>query len=203
MLELKTSVCLFYLLSEIDLAILMVVWQSQSRPIKIPSFPPRKYVLVAEIMSIANISVAGSELVARDIASRFPFPRYHLPCGDTSCDEALDSIKNWIDECSERHSIYYSDQNATGLPTRVLELTDDHFYLREDSSLVGSYACLSRCLGARGPPPQLRKENMAILKQGIPPNTFKDTVDVTPAWISFRWIDALCKIRERRNMRVC
>lgn len=159
-------------------------------------------------MPIANIPVAGSELVAHDIAAHFPFPRYHLPCGDTSSDEAMDSIKNWIDECSERHSIYCSDQTAKGLPKRVLELTDDHFYLREDSTLVSRYACLSHCWGARGSPLQLRKENIATLKQGMPtskmPNTFKDAVDVCLRLrICFLWIDALCKVRDQSHVKVC
>jgi hypothetical protein len=126
-----------------------------------------------------------------------------LPSGDTSSEQAMQTLDRWAQDCVENHACC-TNSTASSLPKRVLEVTSTHFYLREHMSTRAKYACLSHCWGKEGPALKLNKATIAMLLQGWElgqlPQTFQDTVHVClRLGIRFLWIDALCRFSEQMN----
>jgi hypothetical protein len=95
------------------------------------------------------------------------------------------------------HHRYCFSQVASLLPKRVLELTDDWFFLRENLNIRSTYACLSHCWGPNGLTFKLTKSTLGAFKDGTAisklPRTFMEAAQLClRLGIRYIWIDALC-----------
>jgi len=84
------------------------------------------------------------------------------------------------------------------LPKRILHITADQVFLREQPAKSAPYACLSHCWGLNGPAIKLTAGTVGYLRNGLRtsdlPKTFRDAVEVCRHLeIHYLWIDALCE----------
>jgi hypothetical protein len=131
-------------------------------------------------------------------SSKLPIPTRTLLPGDTSSDQSLQTLHNWIETCVEHHEIC-AGRKVNQLPNRVLEIDGEHVYLREHLRNTAMYACLSHCWGQSGPTLKLDKASSRHFFDGILidrlPKTFADAVNLcTRLGLRFIWIDACCKL---------
>jgi hypothetical protein len=117
---------------------------------------------------------------------------------DTSSDQALHTLHNWIETCVEHHGAC-AGRKINQLPKRVLEIDGTHVYLREHVKTPAMYACLSHCWGPSGPTLKLDKTTRNCLMDGILidqlPKTFADAVRLCARLgLRFIWIDACCEL---------
>jgi hypothetical protein len=117
---------------------------------------------------------------------------------NTSSEKSYQSLRRWLSGCLDNHT-RCSKGTVTNLPKRILEICDDHVYLRESEDSQGKYACLSHCWGKQGASLQLNSGTIQMLKDGIMkqqlPKTFADAIEVSKALeIRYLWIDAMCKL---------
>ena len=122
-----------------------------------------------------------------------------LASEDTSSDQALHTLKDWIGNCVENHR--GCDRSSLNkCPKRILEIGDAFVYLREHLENPVKYACLSHCWGKTGPSLRLDKVSYRALTIGVPigklPKTFRDAVALCARLnLKYIWIDAVCKLR--------
>ncbi|CAI9634685.1 unnamed protein product [Alternaria burnsii] len=133
-------------------------------------------------------------------SSKLPIPTRRLLPGDTSSDETLQTLQNWIETCVEHHETC-AGHKINKLPKRVLEIDGEHVYLREHSKTTAMYACLSHCWGPSGPALKLDKTTSSDLFDGILidrlPKTFADAVRLCARLnLRFLWIDACCIMQD-------
>ena len=84
------------------------------------------------------------------------------------------------------------------MPGRVIQISKNIIFLREDLVKRSKYACLSHCWGAEGLSHKLTKLSRPQFLRGFKvqdlPRTFRDAVQVcTRLGIEYLWIDALCE----------
>jgi hypothetical protein len=60
-----------------------------------------------------------------DFVSRVPFFERSRPSGDTSSEQAIRTIKQWTDDCSNQHYRCCAAKKKSRLPKRILELTEE------------------------------------------------------------------------------
>lgn len=97
-----------------------------------------------------------------------------------------------------QHHKHCVQRTAISLPKRILEITDEYVFLREQPGILAPYACLSHCWGLDGPAVKLTAETFGRLRGGLKtsdlPKTFGDAVEVCRhLGIYYIWIDALCE----------
>ncbi|KAH5279393.1 hypothetical protein HBI23_050860 [Parastagonospora nodorum] len=121
----------------------------------------------------------------------------------TDSSEALNTIQDWIVECTEDHTDSLCDMvESPTLPKRVVDVGSDNNSVRliEPNGLEQNYICLSHCWGLE----QIITTTMTNLddhKQSISwkglSNTFQDAITLTRT-LGFRyiWIDSLCIIQD-------
>ena len=121
-----------------------------------------------------------------------------LPSEDTSSDQALHTLKEWIGNCVENHRDC-GRSLPNKCPKRILEIGDTCVYLREHLEILAKYACLSHCWGKTGPSLRLDKVFYRALTTGVPigqlPKIFRDAVALCVRLsLKYIWIDAVCKL---------
>jgi len=106
-------------------------------------------------------------------------------------------IQDWKTNCVQHHK-KCTQLVAAPLPKRILEITTEHIFLREQPGSLAPYACLSHCWGLNGPAIKLTAETVGSLRDGLKtsglPKTFRDAVEMCcHLGIHYIWIDALCE----------
>jgi hypothetical protein len=120
-----------------------------------------------------------------------------ISTGDTSSDQTLETLSDWIEDCVEHHDSC-QQLHLSELPKRILEIEGISVYLREHVITRVKYACLSHCWGSIGPALKLTKTSLPRLEGGLLiehlPKSFWETVLLCARLgLRFIWIDALCK----------
>lgn len=77
-------------------------------------------------------SISSSE----DIASHFSFPLQRIPSGDAASAQAMNTIRIWTRSCTREGHRYCPDKASTEIRTRILELAEGRYYLREHTDVV-------------------------------------------------------------------
>lgn len=119
-------------------------------------------------------------------------------------DEALDLVKQWVNECNEKHEgvCCKSPDFMAPLPRRVIDVGDGHsLRLYERSSGErGCYTTLSYCWGG-SQRFQTSTYTVDAMRSGFVvtdlPKTMQDAVAITKAiGVRYIWIDCLCIIQD-------
>lgn len=120
--------------------------------------------------------------------------------GFTGSERALSSVKNWIENCSQKHSCL--TVKHTKLPTRLLDVRGlDQLSLHVSRiGEEGLYACLSHCWGD-APTLRTTSDNICQYQHSIAwdtlPKTFQDAITmISNLGIPYVWIDSLCIIQD-------
>jgi hypothetical protein len=114
------------------------------------------------------------------------------------------TIAGWMNDCDQNHPRCNSTILHPHLPKRIIDLTGGNILLREDSTEVPFYACLSHCWGPSDHVTKTTSANLEQYKLAIPANdltkTFRDAVDICLRLnIAFLWIDSLCIIQDSES----
>ncbi|KAI0169812.1 heterokaryon incompatibility protein-domain-containing protein [Hypoxylon sp. FL1284] len=120
---------------------------------------------------------------------------------------AVNTAKTWLDTCLTKHEYCLSQNQATTLPFRYLDVNDgeysDFIFLRDGDGDVESdqrYVALSHCWGTSQQfcttTTNLQTHREGILIDRLP-QTFKDAIQVVrELGLRFLWIDSLCIIQD-------
>ena len=119
----------------------------------------------------------------------------------------MNQLRNWIQDCSNKHKGCLPLTGTSELPTRVIEiLGPETVRLKENTSEEAPYTCLSHCWGVDDwYKPKLIQTNartISAFRESIPwgdlPKTFQDAIAVShQLGISYVWIDSLCILQVR------
>ncbi|KAN0099220.1 HET domain containing protein [Hyaloscypha variabilis] len=118
------------------------------------------------------------------------------------------AIKTWLDDCLEHPAckaqlpgIGTIDARKSPLPTRCVELAEDHGFLLADTrNKVGSYITLSHRWNNETPSASTTLSNLEERSKGrgweTLPRTFLDAIEVArQLGIQYVWIDSICIIQ--------
>ncbi|KAK7747090.1 hypothetical protein SLS62_009246 [Diatrype stigma] len=139
-----------------------------------------------------------NEVGATNSMPQFGFARHVAPRADSL--ETLDCAKEWLTSCMQSHGPCHLDQ-APGLPTRVLDVSEPTPRLIHSNGLAASYAVLSHSWGSSQPLRTLKGNITEHIGEGIAteslPLTFQDAVRVARhLGIRYLWIDSLCIVQD-------
>lgn len=117
---------------------------------------------------------------------------------DSSSSGCAALASEWLHKCLDEHKQCGPSQDVTPLPTRVIDVGDEHQHpkLIATGGRLGAYVALSYCWGGDSDFIFTDRKKHA-LESGIPvdefPQTLKDAVLITRGLgIQYVWIDALC-----------
>ncbi|KAI1420262.1 heterokaryon incompatibility protein-domain-containing protein [Xylaria sp. FL1777] len=127
------------------------------------------------------------------------FPALDYQPGErTDSPRTMEHLRNWIKFCNENHNCCSSDDPV--LPTRVVDVTDNHVRVYEAQGRPGRYTTLSHRWGT-SETFKLTRLNMALMTNSIPwesiPKLYQESIELTRLLgIEYIWIDSLCIIQD-------
>ncbi|KAI1117979.1 HET domain-containing protein [Nemania sp. NC0429] len=127
----------------------------------------------------------------------FP-PLNHHPVEHTDSEASMEHLKDWIRNCTKRHTCYTSDDPV--LPTRLVQVVDGQVRVVNTEGRRGRYMTLSHKWGTNEGF-KLTKSNITDLTSFIPwddiPKAYQQSIEVTRRLgIEHIWIDSLCIIQD-------
>ncbi|OTB09368.1 hypothetical protein M426DRAFT_18015 [Hypoxylon sp. CI-4A] len=127
----------------------------------------------------------------------------------TSDMQTWSHIQSWVDACLKTHKLCLSQNPASFLPTRLLELrctgAEKIFRLvhRDELNPGERYITLSHCWGSESPSKKLRllASTRDDLRAGLPisilPKTFRHAFEIVERLnVRYLWIDRLCIVQD-------
>ena len=123
---------------------------------------------------------------------------------DTGSEEALNMVKNWVDECSVTHH-ECSMVKVPQLPTRVIDIgkpDSDHSTVKLCSRKGERYKFAALCYCWSEQPTitttkSTLEDRLAGIKVASCPKAFQDAITITRRLgLRYLWIDALCIIQD-------
>ncbi|KAH8883561.1 HET-domain-containing protein, partial [Thozetella sp. PMI_491] len=133
-------------------------------------------------------------------------------CGDTSSDQAVALVFQWLHTCLTYHTtLAYKNgckklKEPVAAPKRVVYVgkTNDEIRLLENTdNSKAFYTCLSHCWGPKQPlmtTKATKARHMNGIKWTDLPKTFQDAIDFTRRLrVSFIWIDSLCIVQDDKD----
>ncbi|KAF2787744.1 HET-domain-containing protein [Melanomma pulvis-pyrius CBS 109.77] len=162
-------------------------------------------------------SMVCSALSGQPVATIYTLPKFEdtLPGIQLSLPELsepgsqfnINIIREWIRRCDQSHSCV--PRNTTFLPTRVLDVGDEHSSsvrltcIDREHTVSGKYLALSHRWGSPTTNTLFRtlKSNLATFKKAIEvahlPKTFQQAVKISRKMnIQYLWIDSLCIVQD-------
>lgn len=130
---------------------------------------------------------------------------------DPSSDDHLAAILEWLSSCllhpqckTTASGTAQFDARDVPLPTRCIDIRQDHVSLQDTSALRGSYVTLSHRWEKTTGDTQTTTSNLDIRAIGLDidnlPQMFKDAVSITRnLGIRYLWIDSLCILQSGDN----
>jgi hypothetical protein len=147
-----------------------------------------------EIFSLQdNGSLPDPHLCGTSVLSLTPI---RSPARDTSSDDTVDAILEWMTRCDARHQECKQESSLDAfMPRRLLCFNHDTVRLVDDIITSAKYVCLSYCWGGKQPF-MLTSTTQAALTAGCKiteiPQLFSDVIGVARRLgFCYIWIDAL------------
>ena len=122
----------------------------------------------------------------------------------SSVADTVPAIKKWMETCQTEHQeCKVQNQNASVLPDRVLDVSDDKVCIHETAGVEAPYLTLSHCWGQE----QIvttTKRCIPIYRRNIPRDllskTFQEAIELTRRLCyQFIWIDSLCIVQDDKQ----